>query len=169
MELYCVCNFKQWMVKGLYLGMLMVGFEQKVMGGNVLWMLYYQYVDYEMLKLVLQCELIVYLKLDGKLMFDWLLLVFILNMNYEENQLVYLMLKDVSVLVNVNLCMYVGLEVCFCLVVVYEFVKNDDGGECFVINVQNCVYCKICDIKDLMQNIVWVMLEGGGGLNYLNM
>ncbi|WP_409068320.1 NAD(P)/FAD-dependent oxidoreductase, partial [Burkholderia cenocepacia] len=33
-ELYRARNFKQWMAKGLYLGTLMVGLEQKVMGGN---------------------------------------------------------------------------------------------------------------------------------------
>jgi len=33
-ELYRARNFKQWMSKGLYLGTLMVGIEQKLMGGN---------------------------------------------------------------------------------------------------------------------------------------
>jgi hypothetical protein len=35
-----------------------------------------------------------------------------------------------------------------------------------VINAQNCVHCKTCDIKDPTQNIVWVTPEGGGGPNY---
>jgi electron-transferring-flavoprotein dehydrogenase len=39
-ELYRSRNFKQWMSKGLYLGTLMVGLEQKVLGGNVPWTLY---------------------------------------------------------------------------------------------------------------------------------
>ena len=33
----------------------------------------------------------------------------------------------------------------------------------FVINAQNCVHCKTCDIKDPNQNITWVPPEGGGG------
>src|ERR1700738_2345592 len=39
----------------------------------------------------------------------------------------------------------------------------------FVINAQNCVHCKTCDIKDPAQNIDWVPPEGGGGPNYPNM
>ena len=31
----------------------------------------------------------------------------------------------------------------------------------FVINAQNCVHCKTCDIKDPAQNIIWVPPEGG--------
>jgi electron-transferring-flavoprotein dehydrogenase len=36
-----------------------------------------------------------------------------------------------------------------------------------VINSQNCVHCKTCDIKDPTQNIVWTTPEGGGGPNYI--
>ena len=37
------------------------------------------------------------------------------------------------------------------------------------INAANCVHCKTCDIKDPLQNIVWVAPEGGGGPNYSGM
>ena len=43
------------------------------------------------------------------------------------------------------------------------------GDPRFVINAQNCVHCKTCDIKDPNQNITWVPPEGGGGPNYPNM
>ncbi len=43
------------------------------------------------------------------------------------------------------------------------------GKPRFVINAQNCVHCKTCDIKDPNQNITWVPPEGGGGPNYPNM
>ena len=39
----------------------------------------------------------------------------------------------------------------------------------FVINAQNCVHCKTCDIKDPNQNITWVPPEGSGGPNYSGM
>jgi electron-transferring-flavoprotein dehydrogenase len=39
----------------------------------------------------------------------------------------------------------------------------------FVINAQNCVHCKTCDIKEPNRNITWVPPEGGGGPNYPNM
>jgi electron-transferring-flavoprotein dehydrogenase len=48
-------------------------------------------------------------------------------------------------------------------------VKDSEGAESLVINAQNCVHCKTCDIKDPTQNIVWVTPEGGGGPNYAGM
>ncbi|EMN1927197.1 electron transfer flavoprotein-ubiquinone oxidoreductase [Burkholderia ambifaria] len=168
-ELYRARNFKQWMAKGLYLGTLMVGLEQKVMGGNVPWTLHHKHADHEMLKPASQCTPIEYPKPDGKLTFDRLSSVFISNTNHEENQPAHLTLKDANVPVNVNLRTYAGPEARFCPAAVYEFVKNDDGSERLVINAQNCVHCKTCDIKDPTQNIVWVTPEGGGGPNYPNM
>jgi len=41
--------------------------------------------------------------------------------------------------------------------------------EKFVINSQNCIHCKTCDIKEPSQNITWVVPEGGGGPKYGNM
>ncbi|WDR97807.1 electron transfer flavoprotein-ubiquinone oxidoreductase [Burkholderia ambifaria] len=168
-ELYRARNFKQWMAKGLYLGTLMVGLEQKVMGGNVPWTLHHKHADHEMLKPASECTPIEYPKPDGKLTFDRLSSVFISNTNHEENQPAHLTLKDTNVPVNVNLRTYAGPEARFCPAAVYEFVKNDDGSDRLVINAQNCVHCKTCDIKDPTQNIVWVTPEGGGGPNYPNM
>ncbi|WP_425092261.1 electron transfer flavoprotein-ubiquinone oxidoreductase [Burkholderia ambifaria] len=168
-ELYRARNFKQWMAKGLYFGTLMVGLEQKVMGGNVPWTLHHKHADHEMLKPASQCTPIEYPKPDGKLTFDRLSSVFISNTNHEENQPAHLTLKDANVPVNVNLRTYAGPEARFCPAAVYEFVKNDDGSDRLVINAQNCVHCKTCDIKDPTQNIVWVTPEGGGGPNYPNM
>jgi electron-transferring-flavoprotein dehydrogenase len=168
-ELYRARNFKQWMSKGLYLGTLMVGVEQKLLGGNVPWTLHHQHADNETLKPASQCKPIVYPKPDGKLTFDRLSSVFISNTNHSENQPPHLTLKDASVPVDVNLRTYAGPEGRYCPAQVYEFVKNDDGGERLQINAQNCVHCKTCDIKDPTQNIVWVPPEGGGGPNYPNM
>jgi electron-transferring-flavoprotein dehydrogenase len=139
------------------------------MGGNVPWTLHHKHADHEMLKPASQCTPIEYPKPDGKLTFDRLSSVFISNTNHEENQPAHLTLKDASVPVNVNLRTYAGPEARFCPAAVYEFVKNDDGGDRLVINAQNCVHCKTCDIKDPTQNIVWVTPEGGGGPNYPNM
>ncbi|MFC0400758.1 electron transfer flavoprotein-ubiquinone oxidoreductase [Paraburkholderia rhizosphaerae] len=168
-ELHRARNFKQWMSKGLYLGTLMVGIEQKVFGGNVPWTLHHQHWDHEMLKPAAECKPIHYPKPDGKLTFDRLSSVFISNTNHEENQPAHLTLKDASVPVNVNFRTYAGPESRYCPAAVYEFVKGDDGNEHLVINAQNCVHCKTCDIKDPTQNIVWVTPEGGGGPNYPNM
>jgi NAD-dependent dihydropyrimidine dehydrogenase PreA subunit len=56
----------------------------------------------------------------------------------------------------------------YCPAGVYEWVE-EAGSPRFVINAQNCVHCKTCDIKDPNQNITWVAPEGGGGPNYPNM
>ncbi|GJH24975.1 electron transfer flavoprotein-ubiquinone oxidoreductase [Caballeronia novacaledonica] len=168
-ELYRARNFKQWMSKGLYLGTLMVGIEQKVLGGNAPWTLHHRHWDHETLKPASQCTPIAYPKPDGKLTFDRLSSVFISNTNHEENQPAHLTLKDARIPVDINLRTYAGPEARFCPAGVYEFVKNDAHEDCLQINAQNCVHCKTCDIKDPTQNIVWVTPEGGGGPNYPNM
>jgi electron-transferring-flavoprotein dehydrogenase len=168
-ELNRARNFKQWMSKGLYLGTLMVGIEQKLFGGSVPWTLHHRHRDNETLKPASQCEPIAYPKPDGKLTFDRLSSVFLSNTNHEENQPAHLTLKAPSVPVDVNLHTYAGPEGRYCPAAVYEFVKTEESGEKLVINAQNCVHCKTCDIKDPTQNIVWVTPEGGGGPNYSNM
>ncbi|HVL57458.1 MAG TPA: electron transfer flavoprotein-ubiquinone oxidoreductase [Burkholderiaceae bacterium] len=168
-ELRRARNFKQWMSKGLYLGTLMVGLEQKVLGGRVPWTLRHRKADHEALRPAADFQPIAYPKPDGKLTFDRLSSVFVSNTNHEENQPVHLTLKDESIPVEVNLARYAGPEQRYCPAAVYEFVKTDDGRDRLQINAQNCVHCKTCDIKDPRQNIVWVTPEGGGGPNYTGM
>jgi len=168
-ELWRARNFKQWMSKGLVLGTVMVGLEQKVLGGKIPWTLHHTHADHECLKPASAFQPIVYPKPDGKLTFDKLSSVFISNTNHEENQPIHLTLKDPSVPVRVNLGTYAGPEQRYCPAGVYEYVKDDDGSDRLQINAQNCVHCKTCDIKDPTQNIVWVVPEGGGGPNYPGM
>ncbi|GBE83685.1 Probable electron transfer flavoprotein-ubiquinone oxidoreductase [Sparassis crispa] len=40
------------------------------------------------------------------------------------------------------------------------------GGKKLVINSQNCIHCKLCDIKVPTQDITWTVPEGGGGPKY---
>lgn len=169
-ELFCSCNFGVVIYKfGVIGGGVFNFIDQNIFGGKIFVILYDDKLDYVCLKKVSEVLKIDYLKLDGKFSFDKLFLVFFFNINYEEDQLIYFKLVDVSILIEKNLLFYDELVQCYCLVGVYEVVVNDDGSKCFQINVQNCVYCKICDIKDLVQNIIWVVLEGIGGLNYFNM
>ena len=110
-----------------------------------------------------------YPKPDGVFSFDKLSSVFLSNTNHEEDQPSHLTLKDTSVPVSVNLADYDGPEQRFCPAGVYEYIDDSDGGKQLQVNAQNCVHCKTCDIKDVTQNIVWVVPEGGGGPNYPNM
>ncbi len=162
-------NFKQWMGKGLYLGTLMVGIEQKLLGGKVPWTIHQTTPDYEKLKPSDQCSKIDYPKPDGTLTFDKLSSVFLSSTNHGERQPPHLTLKDPSLPTTVNLPIYAGPEQRYCPAGVYEYVSAPEGGERLQINAQNCVHCKTCDIKDPRQNIVWIAPEGGGGPNYSGM
>lgn len=109
-----------------------------------------------------------YPKPDGVISFDRLSSVFLSGTNHEEDQPCHLVLKDPTVPERINLPLYAGPEARYCPAAVYEFVEKE-GAEQLVINAQNCVHCKTCDIKDPTQNIEWVTPEGGGGPNYPNM
>ena len=109
-----------------------------------------------------------YPKPDGTLSFDRLTNVSFSFTNHEESQPAHLRLKDPSIPVKVNLPQYAGPSARYCPAGVYEFVQRD-GETQFVINFQNCVHCKTCDIKDPSQNITWTTPQGGDGPNYPNM
>ena len=110
-----------------------------------------------------------YPKPDGKLTFDRLSSVFLSNTNHEEDQPVHLTLRDPDVPIEYDLPMFDEPAQRYCPAGVYEVVGEDTDDPKFVINAQNCVHCKTCDIKDPTQNINWVVPEGGGGPNYPNM
>ena len=166
-------NTKQWMKKGLYLSSIMNGIElwllPKLGFKAPPWTIHSTVPDYARLKPAAECPQIVYPKPDNTITFDRLTSVFISNTNHEEHQPAHLTLKDASVPIKINLATYAGPESRYCPAGVYEYVKNSDNTDRLQINAQNCVHCKTCDIKDPMQNIVWVTPEGGGGPNYAGM
>jgi electron-transferring-flavoprotein dehydrogenase len=124
--------------------------------------------DWATLKPAARCAPIVYARPDGKLTFDRLSSVFLSNTNHEEDQPVHLKVADLALQKASEYDCYGGPSARYCPAGVYEWVE-DGGSPRFVINAQNCVHCKTCDIKDPNQNITWVPPEGGGGPNYPNM
>ncbi|KAJ6562289.1 hypothetical protein B0H19DRAFT_1144084 [Mycena capillaripes] len=85
--------------------------------------------------------------------------------------------------VQTNVGTYAGLLGHACPAGVYEYVPDDGGrvvpgnagadgepegweGTKLVINSQNCIHCKLCDIKVPTQDITWTVPEGGGGPKY---
>jgi electron-transferring-flavoprotein dehydrogenase len=168
-ELHSCRNFKHWFKQGNTVGALMTGIEQwllpKLGFKSPPWTLHRQTPDHERLHAASQVEPIRCPKPDGKLAFNRLSSVFISNANHEENQPAHLTLKNAAVPVAVNLTRFAGPESRYCPAGVYEFVQKD-GADQLVINAQNCVHCKTCDIKDPTQNIVRVTPEGGGGPHY---
>jgi len=110
-----------------------------------------------------------YPKPDGKLSFDRLTNVSFSMTNHEESQPAHLRLTDPNVPIAVNFAKYAEPAQRYCPAGVYEVVEEEGADPRFVINFQNCVHCKTCDIKDPSQNITWVTPQGGDGPNYPNM
>jgi electron-transferring-flavoprotein dehydrogenase len=175
-DLWKVRNAKPlWSRFGTYLGIALGGLDMwtnELFGFSVFGTLKHGKPDHETLKRIDEVKPIVYPKPDGKLSFDKLSSVFISNTNHEEDQPSHLKLRDPSIPIAVNLPKYGEPARLYCPAGVYEVVYADEVAKSdprFVINAQNCVHCKTCDIKDPEQNIVWVTPEGGGGPNYPNM
>ena len=120
------------------------------------------------LKPASECRPIAYPKPDGKLTFDRLSSVFVSNTNHEEDQPPHLQVADMALQEASEHDVFAGPSARYCPAGVYEWVE-EGGKPRFVINAQNCVHCKTCDIKDPNRNITWVPPEGGGGPKYSNM
>jgi len=175
-DLYKVRNVKPlWTKFGLALGVALGGFDMwmnDLFGFSLFGTLKHGKADYATLKPIAEVTPIAYPKPDGRVSFDKLSSVFLSNTNHEENQPIHLRLKDPSVPIKRNLPEYGEPARLYCPAGVYEVVYADEKNRSdprFVINAQNCVHCKTCDIKDPAQNIVWTVPEGGGGPNYPNM
>ena len=168
-ELHTARNFKPWMAKGLYLGSLMFGIDQHIFRGKAPWTLGLT-ADHLKLKPAALYTPTIYPKPDGVVSFDRLSSVFLSNTNHEEDQPCHLKLIDADTPIKVNLALYDAPEQRYCPAGVYEIVRDEKGeNPRLLINAQNCVHCKTCDIKDPTQNINWVAPQGGEGPIYAQM
>ncbi|MGQ3356550.1 MAG: electron transfer flavoprotein-ubiquinone oxidoreductase [Phreatobacter sp.] len=175
-DLWTVRNVKPlWSKFGTIGGVVLGGVDMwinSIFGASPFGTMKHGKADFETLKPIDQVKPIVYPKPDGVISFDKLSSVFISNTNHEEDQPVHLQLKDPSVPIRENLPKYGEPARLYCPAGVYEVVYANPEAKTdpkFVINAQNCVHCKTCDIKDPAQNINWVTPEGGGGPNYPGM
>ncbi len=170
-DLWRVRNAKPlWSRFGTRLGIALGGFDMwtNTLGFSLLGTLRHGKSDAETLKPAAQFRPIAYPRPDGKLTFDRLSSVFLSNTNHEEDQPVHLKVADPGLQKTSEHDVYAGPSARYCPAGVYEWVE-EGGSPRFVINAQNCVHCKTCDIKDPNRNITWVPPEGGGGPNYPNM
>jgi len=168
-ELRQVRNIRPGFHGGLWSGLALAALDTYVMRGRAPWTLHHQ-PDHASLRRAADSLPIDYPKPDGKITFDKLSSVFVSNTNHEENQPPHLKLRDPEIPIAYNLPLYDAPEQRYCPAGVYEIVRDAGGGNPRLqINAQNCVHCKTCDIKDPLQNIDWVVPEGGGGPNYPNM
>ena len=170
-DLWKVRNAKPlWSKLGTIAGIALGGFDMwtSTLGFSLFGTLRHGKPDYATLKPAVQCRPIAYQKPDGKLTFDRLSSVYLSNTNHEEDQPVHLLVRDGNLQKSSEHDVFAGPSARYCPAGVYEWVE-EAGRPRFVINAQNCVHCKTCDIKDPNQNIIWVAPEGGGGPNYPNM
>ncbi len=181
-----------WSRLGLWLGVGLGGFDMwmnTLLGVSLFGTMKHGKTDAASLEPAAHHKRIDYPKPDGVLTFDRLSSVFLSNTNHEEDQPVHLQVKDPELQKASEYGVYSGPSTRYCPAGVYEWVDADGnalaggpgasakGGEVshsnsearFVINAQNCVHCKTCDIKDPNQNINWVPPQGGEGPVYPNM
>lgn len=168
-ELYAVRNIRPSFRGGLLVGMLYSALDTLLFRGLAPWT-FSNHADHKQLRPAKACKKIHYPKPDGVTSFDRLSSVFLSNTNHEENQPAHLKLRNPALATELNLAVFDAPETRYCPADVYEIARDAEGeNPRLVINAQNCVHCKTCDIKDPSQNIDWCVPEGGGGPNYQGM
>jgi electron-transferring-flavoprotein dehydrogenase len=170
-DLWKVRNAKPlWSKLGTVLGIAAGGFDMwcNTVGFSMLGTMSHGKPDADTLRPATQFRPIAYPRPDGRLTFDRLSSVFLSNTNHEEDQPAHLHVGDMALQKSSEHDLYAGPSARYCPAGVYEWIE-EGGNPRFVINAQNCVHCKTCDIKDPNRNITWVPPEGGGGPKYSNM
>ena len=172
-DLKRVRNAKPWLAKlGTTLGTLASGVDMwlntLLPGIGLGYTLKHGKPDHATLQPASRARPIEYPKPDGVLTFDRLTNVSFSATNHEEDQPAHLKVADLELQKRSEHDVYAGPSNRYCPAGVYEWIEEPEGPR-FVINAQNCVHCKTCDIKDPNQNINWVVPEGGGGPNYPGM
>lgn len=171
-DLYPVRNVKPlWSKFGTNLGVKLGGLDmwcQQLFKFSLFGTMKHGKADYACLEPAAGHKPIAYPKPDGVVSFDRLSSVFLSNTNHEENQPCHLKIGNMALQEKSELGIYAGPSARYCPAGVYEWVESN-GCETYVINAQNCVHCKTCDIKDPNQNINWTCPQGGEGPVYPNM
>tara|TARA_B100001121_G_scaffold166987_1_gene145902 strand:- start:921 stop:2549 length:1629 start_codon:yes stop_codon:yes gene_type:complete len=168
-ELYEARNVKPSFNWGLLPAIIFTGIDQIIFRGRLPFTLKHKHADHESLQLAKNSKKIEYPKYDGVYTFDKTSSVYLTGTNHEADQPIHLHLKDKDLPINYTLGEYDEPSQRYCPAGVYEVDKTDPIVPKFIINAQNCIHCKTCDIKEPSQNITWVVPEGSGGPNYANM
>ena len=173
-DLYKVRNFHQAFQKGLWMGMVKVGF-QYVLSGRILKNRLGAGADYAHMKKVVDYygtksptdEQKGDIKYDGERTFDKVTDVYYSGAIHEEKQPPHLKVLDLNICYTRCTEEFQNPCVRFCPAGVYEMEKDESTGkQNLKLNFSNCVHCKTCDVKDPYENITWVPPEGGGGPKY---
>jgi electron-transferring-flavoprotein dehydrogenase len=138
--------------------------DQGVFSGRLPWTVQDTQPDHAALMPKEAATPIVYPKADGHLTFDRASSVFLSNIKHDDDQPNHLLVQSAEVQHQRSGGFYGEPAQRYCPAGVYDWVD-----EKLVINSQNCIHCKTCDIKEPCQNIVWIAPEGGSGPNYTSM
>ena len=168
-ELYTARNVKPSFQWSLIPAIIFTGIDQIIFRGYLPFTLKHSHPDHESLIPAHKAKRIDYPKYDGKITFDKTSSVYLTGTNHEADQPVHLKLKDSDLPINYTLKEFDEPAQRYCPAGVYEIDRTNHEDPKFVINAQNCIHCKTCDIKEPSQNITWVTPEGAGGPNYSNM
>jgi electron-transferring-flavoprotein dehydrogenase len=162
-ELHQVRNCRQVFSKNFWLGVAYTGVTCTITKGIEPVTLHHHADDNACLLPAKECKKIEYPKIDNKLTFDLLTNHARSGTAHNADQPAHLKILDPAKIQPINVEKFDMPESRYCPAQVYEY--NQQGK--LVINAQNCLHCKACDIKD--SNINWTPPEGGGGPNYNSM
>ncbi|CAG9463742.1 unnamed protein product [Pedinophyceae sp. YPF-701] len=101
--------------------------------------------------------------------------VYLSGVSHRDGQPCHLRLTEAKTVVEKESWLATGgVEAGVCPAGVYEYVAAgadapDGQGVHLVINHQNCVHCKACDIKAWRNRVRWECPEGAGGPQYTHM
>lgn len=176
---------------GLWGGIAYSGIDSLFLKGRVPWTFKHpEHSDAEYTQPASKHQPIEYPAYEEGLSGDLLGSVSLTGTNHAEDQPVHLRIRGEAIggegqtdvrrkHVHTNVENYAGLLGRACPAAVYEYVEDEGelkaeksgegegwGGKKLIINSQNCIHCKLCDIKVPTQDIDWTIPEGGGGPKY---
>jgi electron-transferring-flavoprotein dehydrogenase len=162
-HLHEVRNIRQGFQYGLFPGLALAALELYVSHGKGPWTLKHNF-DHQSLIPAASAKKITYPKPDDVLTFSKEASLMLTSVAHNADQPAHLKVLNQAVLLDLNQKTYASPETRYCPAKVYEMVADN-----LVINAQNCLHCKACDIKDPGQTIKWTTPESGGGPNYVGM
>jgi len=170
---------------GIWGGIMYSGVDTLLVKGRVPWTFKHHGSDAAQTGRAQNFKPIDYPPYEAPLSTDLMTSVSLTGTNHAEDQPVHLLVREPEEQVEEagrrtehvrrNMEEFAGLLGRACPAGVYEYVDVEDGsgaadgswnGKKLVINSQNCIHCKLCDIKVPTQDIQWSVPEGGGGPKY---
>ncbi|RCL01842.1 MAG: electron-transferring-flavoprotein dehydrogenase [Candidatus Tokpelaia sp. JSC188] len=171
-DLLPVRNLKPlWTKYGTKFGVILGGFDMwchQLSGFSLFGTMQHKKTDAVMLDPSFMHDPIKYPSPDNILTFDRLSSIYLSGTHHRDDEPSHLLLKDKELQEKSELGVYSGPSTRYCPAAVYEWIE-DGNSRRYVINAQNCIHCKTCDIKDPNKNIEWIPPEGRGGPLYFDM